>query len=90
MNGSCVSDRVTTNTILLRQNTLAVPLSRPDNRVGVMVDDYRNVLVSLFVTGLVDADINEVIKPLGTLWLYVIQRSVDAAAYRFPVDAHVL
>jgi hypothetical protein len=55
-----------------------------------VVDNDRNVLVALLVTGLVNANVHEVIKPLGTLGLDVIQRPVDATAYRFPVYAHIL
>ena len=40
-------------------------------------------------TGLVNANVHEVIKPLGTLGLDIIQRPVDATAYRFPVYAHI-
>ena len=67
-----------------------MPLRSPDDCVCIVVDDDRNVLVSLLVACLVNADVHEVIKPSGAFGFDVIQCSVDAASDCFPVDAHVL
>ena len=34
----------------------------PYHCVGIVINDYCNVLVTLFVTGFVNADINQTIK----------------------------
>lgn len=43
----------------LLKNTLAVAIRGLDDFIGVMVDDDGDVLMSLTVTGLVDADIDK-------------------------------
>ena len=62
----------------------------PDDRVVIVVDDDCNVLMTLLVAGLVNANVHEVVKPSGALRFDVIQRPVNATPDRFPVDAHVL
>ena len=69
--------------------SFSLPLGRPDDRVGIVIDDDRDVLVAFPVTGLVDTDVDKVIKASGTLRLDHVQRPVDTAAYGFPVDPHV-
>ena len=76
--------------VKLRQDTFAVPLRRPHDRVCIVVDDDRDVLVTFLIAGLVDADIHEIVKPSGTLRLNVVQCPVHAPSDRFPVDAHIL
>ena len=34
----------------------------PYNRVSIVINDYCDVLVTLFITGLINADINQTIK----------------------------
>jgi hypothetical protein len=51
------------------QDRFAMPLSSPYNRVGVVVDNDRDVLVSFLVAGFVNADVYKIIKALGTLRL---------------------
>jgi hypothetical protein len=45
--------------------------------------------VAFPVTGLVNTNVDKVIKASGTLRFDLVQRSVDTAADSFPVDSHV-
>ena len=55
--------------VKLLQHLLAMPLGGPDDCVGIVVDNDSDVLVTLPVTGLVDTDVDKVIKASGTLRL---------------------
>lgn len=65
-------------------------LCRPYDRVGVVVDNDRDVLVAFLIAGLVNADVYKAVKPAGTFGFNVIEGAVDAPADGFPVDTHVL
>ena len=56
----------------------------------IMVNDDCNVLMPLFVAGLINADVYEIIKHSGALGFDVIEGSVNTSLNCFPVDAHVL
>ena len=75
--------------IKLLQDLLSVSLSRPDDRVGIVVDNNSDVLVALPVIGLIDTDVDKVIKTPGTLRLDLVQCPVDTVANGLPVDPHV-
>lgn len=75
--------------VKLFQDLLAVSLGRPDDGVGIVIDNDRDVLVAFPVTGLINTNVDKVIKASGTLRLDLVQRSVDTAADSFPVDPHV-
>ena len=75
--------------VKLLQDLLSVSLGRPDDRVGIMIDNDRDVLVAFPVTGLIDTDVDKVIKASGTLRLDHAQRPVDTAADSLPVNTHV-
>ena len=65
-------------------------LGRPYDRVGIVIDDNSDVLMAFPVAGLVNADVNKVIKASGTLRLNHVQRPMDTTADGLPVDSHVL
>lgn len=48
--------------IKLFKDGFAMAFRCPYNRVGIVINDYCNVLVTLFITGFVNADINQAIK----------------------------
>jgi hypothetical protein len=75
--------------VKLFQDLLAVSLGRPDDRIGIVIDNDCDVLVAFPVTGLVNTNVDKVIKASGTLRFDLVQRSVDTAADSFPVDSHV-
>ena len=64
--------------------------SGPDHRVGLMVHDDGDVLVSFLVAGFVDADVDKVIQPDRSFRLDFIQSTGNTAAHGLPVNAHVL
>lgn len=75
----------------LLEHALAVVLMHPDHLAGVVVDDNGHVFVALTVGSLVDAYIDESLKtPLVRIGIKVKLSPLDAAADRFPVDAHEL
>ena len=76
--------------VKLLQNFFAVSLGCPDDRIRIVIDDDRDVLVSLPVTGLIDTDVDKVVKASGSLRLDLVQCPVDTTADSLPVDAHVL
>ena len=65
-------------------------LGCPDDRIGIVVYNDGDVFVALPVAGLINTDVDQVIKTSGTLRLDHVQCPVDTAADRFPVDPHVL
>jgi len=69
--------------------TFAVPLCRPYNGIGVMVDDDRDVLMAFLITGLVNADIYKIVQPPGTFRINVVQGTADTPSYGLPVNAHI-
>ena len=50
--------------IKLLQNFFAVSLGCPDDRIRIVIDDDRDVLVSLPVTGLIDTDVDRLSRRL--------------------------
>ena len=72
------------------QHLLAVPLVRPDDGVGVVVDDDRDVAVALAVARLVDADPHESVEPLLHVRLQLVPDEVDEPSDRVPVDPQML
>ena len=75
--------------VKLFQDLLSVSLGRPNDCVRIVVDNDSDVLMAFPVTGLVDTDVDKVVKASGTLRLDLVQRPVDTAADSFPVDPHV-
>ena len=73
----------------LGQDSLAVALAGPHDGVCLVVHDDGHVLVSLAVAGLVYADADKAVKAPFRVGLEVPVRSMDAAADRVPLDAHV-
>ena len=65
-------------------------LSSPDDRVGVVVDDDGDILVTLLVAGLIYAYVYKIVKTPGTFRLNDIQRAMYAPANGLPVYPHVL
>lgn len=55
-----------------------------------MVDDDSDILMAFLITGLVNADVHESVKPSGTLRLKGIQGTMDTSADSLPVDSYVI
>ena len=64
-------------------------LGRPHDRICIMIDYNRNVLVSLLIAGLINTYIHKVVKPAGSLRFNIIQGTMNASADGLPVDSHV-
>ena len=73
----------------LFQNLFAVPLGCPDNGIGIVIDDNGDVLVAFPVAGLINTDVDKVIKAPGTLRFDLIQCPVDTSADSLPINPHV-
>ena len=54
-----------------------------------MIDDDGYVLVTFFISGLINTDIYKVVEPAGAIGFDIIQGAVYASADGLPVDAHV-
>lgn len=65
-------------------------VANPYNSVGIVVHNNSDVLVAFAVAGLIDADVNQPIQTLCTLWFEIVKAPGNAAAYCLPVDTHVV
>ena len=74
----------------LLEHAPAVPFVRPDDGVGVMVDDDGDVLVAFAVAGFIDADADEPVEASRRIRLQILKGSRDAAADGLPVDQEKL
>lgn len=64
-------------------------LGRPDDGIGIVIDDNGDVLVAFPVAGLVYTDVDKVIKAPGTLRFDLVQCPVDTSADSLPINPHV-
>ena len=75
--------------IKLFEHRFAVPIGDPDNCIGIVIYDYRDVLVPLSVTSLIDTDIHQSVQTPGSFRLQVSQSSGHAIFNGLLVDPHV-
>ena len=75
--------------IKLFEHRFAVAIGDSDNCIGILIYDYRDVLVSLPVTSLIDTDIRQSVQTPGSFRLQVSQSSGHAISNGLPVDPHV-
>lgn len=71
------------------EDVFPVALASPHDGVRLVVHDDGDVLVSLAVAGLVDADANKPVEALAGVRLEVLVRAMDATSDGVPLDAHV-
>ena len=62
----------------------------PDDCVRIMVDNHSDVFVALAVTGLIDPDLFETIKPGLWIRLYILPGSCDTSADCLPINTEIL
>ena len=65
-------------------------VANPYDCVGIVVHNNSDVLVAFAVAGLIDANVNQPIQTLCTLWFEIAKAPENAAAYCLPVDTHVV
>src|SRR5574344_564649 len=64
-------------------------ITSPDNCVGIMVHHNSYVFMPLTVTGLINHDILETIKPCTGIWLDIFSGSCDTSANCLPINAEI-
>ena len=72
------------------EHFLAMAVVRPDDRVGVVVDDHRDVCVAFPVACLVDSDVDESVQPFLRVRLQIVPDELHETAYGLPVDLQPL
>lgn len=75
--------------IKLFEHRFAVAIGDPDNCTVIVIYDYRDVLVPLPVTSLIDTDIHQAVQAPGSFRFQVSQSSGHAISNGLPVDPHV-
>ena len=63
--------------------------SRPDNGVGIVVQNDGDVLVPLLVAGLVNAYAYKTVQPTASVRFDFVECTGYAVAYGLPINAHV-
>lgn len=73
----------------LLEHTFTVILMHPHHFAGVVVDDDGHVFMALAIGRLVDANVDEPFEtPLVCIGIQMKLCPLNAAADRFPIDAH--